>query len=648
MKRTKASIKKSTETSNNATTTTTTTTGPNAVKRVMLKGKRGSKRFCLFFNIFLGTAPKALGLLDKLAVEIVVPAPISRKEAIGNECAYIDTTIDSKIKELERLRLIWKSHVKEQFVDIRDHNIEKEKEEKRLAKEKAAKAKVAKKRVTKKKRVDEPLPFNHFENCLDMWRTIVDLGFTHMDNEEIEAYHPFAPNEDVKRMKKIAFPSDYPTYSPTSPSYFPTSPSYSPTSPTYSPTSPGYSTHDRDHEYEHELELDRERERHRENEGSPSDSALIHPSGSFDPDYISPPGFSLFEEGKDDEERNEEFLVVLRSKVENYRMRKASRKANIGHWKNLFSLANVWKFTDLVNLALTCKFALKEFIYTRWYGSVARGIKNAPGYSDENSAPYAAAFCKKGTLVQPLVPRVRWMETPHAFCTKCSCLVEHCKDLDNHAKPVSATRGVRILAGPYRTIIHRKSEKDAKREIARQKKTERETYAWPPVRKLEYKSGRVWPESITYNHHNKVVRPRSVDAEQMRKKRMEKIQKENKVISIKNGSTSEPPLSTQISFVNLEDPSPLQNQLNMEFVRETKPSLGSSSFGSDDNSNNSSSSNSRSFSGSYGDYSSDGSDLDEEEEEEEEEIKDHNKPSNSTAQRHSSNSEDSDCYIIEI
>ena len=115
---------------------------------------------------------------------------MSRKEVIREENEYIDWYVDDKIEQLERLRLMWKAHAKEEIIAIRNFVVNREKEEKKLAANKANETKIKRtQNAERKKEALKPLAVSNPENSLDIWRLIVANGICVMNLRETNAYN---------------------------------------------------------------------------------------------------------------------------------------------------------------------------------------------------------------------------------------------------------------------------------------------------------------------------------------------------------------------------------------------------------------------------------------------------------------------------
>jgi hypothetical protein len=338
-------------------------------------------------------------------------------------------------------------------------------------------------------------------------------------------------------------------------------------------------------------------------------------------------------------------------------------ETDISYMCKLFSEQKRWGFLDLMSLVRTCKKAYQQFMYREWYkpifvsiGSYHKTLIIPDPIKEGEEEPAVRKrwckdckkdhfltdtyiedtktkekklveeiFCKNSTLCglsssdrtwteterASLVAKRKWLEAPHCFCTKCRCLTEHCVDFEDHVgyglvKPSFAN------SGPYRTVVYQKSKRHANRIEAAKKEEERETYAWPPTRVVRWKFGRTWPDTISYNRYNEIIKPRSVDISKRRKERGLSSKKRSEEKTTKTQTTTS--TTTETSTTTTQTSLPLSSSLPLTsflFYGSSDSNSGSSSNDSSD-SNNNSDSNSYSYSDS------------------------------------SSNSEDSDCVIIDL
>ena len=260
----------------------------------------------------------------------------------------------------------------------------------------------------------------------------------------------------------------------------------------------------------------------------------------------------------------------------------------------LYSTSNVWTFKDFVNLCLTCKDALRIFMQREWYQPITNGIKRVtvrgdveyaivtlPGdpppvveeckreiakaeveaffrgkktVKDKRSifkrrlldsggcvcpnCRVSAVFCEKRTPDGPWVPKRAWIETKKCFCLKCRCLSEHCSNFDSHVgyelgrniPRSSRAEGYRQLCFPYRTMVYQKSKRELNKEDDKKLVKEIQSYRWPPVRHVTWSGNNMWPEEITYNQHNVVLRPRLIYQGEKEAKRLQKYKEAHQKI----------------------------------------------------------------------------------------------------------------------
>jgi hypothetical protein len=428
----------------------------------------------------VSSAPSFASLEQKSKTEDVARS-LSRKEILKQEHDRIDKEVNERQEELERLRTIWKEQAKHEFDRIRDHVVAKEKEEARSKKEKERTKR--KSRATKKRRLDEPLSISHPDVCPpDVWDLIIDLGFTVLSSKEVEEL--YGEKDEKNQVVDEMFDPLEPDYSPTSPVYNPTSPDYSPSSPDYDPVLFARSPYTPSYRPTSPL------------------FQLVSSRSYYSDSYRSDSDCDSKTNSNKSKKRIDPF--------------KRSNKLDLSFLTGLFSLQHLWKFTDLVNLARTCKSALHNFLTSpdsrSWYGSVRRAIlKNSE--PSEADSKLSSIFCKRTSKANPLVPKRSWVEAEKCFCKKCRCLSEHCRDFDNHVGYDVSSTSLRkkIVAGPYREVVKQKSRRELNREETKAKKIEAETYEWPPQRKVIWERDRIWPEMIQYNQHGTHFYPKTMD-----------------------------------------------------------------------------------------------------------------------------------------
>lgn len=318
---------------------------------------------------------------------------------------------------------------------------------------------------------------------------------------------------------------------------------------------------------------------------------LFQPSPAFPSHHLLSLDYDLtsFGDYSDPENYQERFLDLAHH-------HRKSRRRNVNFLIDLFSHLNLWKFTDLVSLARTCKSALSKFLISpdssaSWYGSIYRGLERGirDGIYNSDASNF---FCKRAHVSSPLVPKRKWAESKISICKRCRCLVQHCLDFDNHVgTKVVAVLGnnvQRVLRGPYRGLIYQKSRREQNKEENLAKRMESETYRWPPQRKVCWKKDEIWPEYIQYNRHGDLIRLRILDRVTNAERKKEVEEKTNHPKTLKKDAKKEVQRSTEnkkkesIAFNTTAHPDHLSGNADSRNDRINDNSDNSSSCSSDD------------------------------------------------------------------